>query len=74
MLNKNNVSVCSRLDGLNNGFLPGRSTKDAEFMEGGGDYELLLGNNRPYPSIRDQEYLQQSSLWGNKYISGKYGR
>ncbi len=54
------------------GFLPGRSTKDSEFLEGGGDYDLLLGNgNGHYPSIRDHEYLQQSSLWGNKYMTGK---
>lgn len=26
-----------------------------------------------YPSIRDQEYLQHSSLWGNQYISGGAG-
>ncbi|ERL91990.1 hypothetical protein D910_09312 [Dendroctonus ponderosae] len=26
-----------------------------------------------YPSIRDQEYLQQTSLWGNQYISGGAG-
>lgn len=26
-----------------------------------------------YPSIRDQEYLQHSSLYGNQYISGGAG-
>lgn len=26
-----------------------------------------------YPSIRDQEYMQHSSLWGNQYISGGTG-
>lgn len=26
-----------------------------------------------YPSIRDQEYLQHTNLWGNQYISGGAG-
>nr|AEE62827.1 unknown [Dendroctonus ponderosae] len=36
------------------------------------DYENL-GDVNMYPSIRDQEYLQQTSLWGNQYISGGAG-
>lgn len=33
------------------------------------DYDSLLDGN-PNPSIRDQEYLQHSSLWGHQYVSG----
>ncbi|CAG7838457.1 unnamed protein product [Allacma fusca] len=46
----------------------GRQTKDAELMEGL-DYDMLL-NGGGNPSIRDTEYLQHSSLWGPKYMSG----
>lgn len=35
-----------------------------------------LGDNSfypdsPSPSLRDQEYLQHSSLWGHQYMTGK---
>lgn len=50
-------------------FLPGRSTKDAEFMDAG-DYDLLLGPSGGHVSNRDQEYLQHSSLFGHKFMSG----
>lgn len=50
--------------------LPYRIPKQMELMEGGGDYDFGLGLSGQ-PSIRDQEYLQHSSLWGHKYISGK---
>ncbi|XP_076273805.1 secretogranin_V domain-containing protein 7B2 [Rhynchophorus ferrugineus] len=36
------------------------------------DYDSL-GDINMHPSIRDQEYLQHSSLWGNQYISGGSG-
>ncbi|CAG9766960.1 unnamed protein product [Ceutorhynchus assimilis] len=36
------------------------------------DYDSL-GDVNMYPSIRDQEYMQHSSLWGNQYISGGAG-
>ncbi|XP_066145482.1 neuroendocrine protein 7B2 [Euwallacea fornicatus] len=36
------------------------------------DYDGL-GDTNMYPSIRDQEYLQHSTLWGNQYISGGAG-
>lgn len=36
------------------------------------DYEGLMEGN-PNPSLRDQEYLQHSSLWGRQYISGGAG-
>ena len=58
------INLHNRLDGLNT-FLQGRPTKDIDVMEGGADYDLH------FPSIRDHEYLQPSSLWGNKYISGR---
>jgi len=49
-------------------FLPGRATKDAEFMDSG-DYDMLLGPTG-HVSNRDQEYLQHSSLFGHKFMSG----
>lgn len=36
------------------------------------DYEALLEGN-PSTSLRDQEYLQQNSLWGHQYVSGGAG-
>lgn len=59
-----NYSPCpNRLDGLNP-IIEGRQTKDMDPIDVGLDYDLH------FPSIRDHEYLQPSSLWGNKYISG----
>lgn len=53
-------------------FLPGRATKDAEFMDAAaGDYDILLGPG--HVSNRDQEYLQHSSLFGHKVMSGGAG-
>lgn len=36
------------------------------------DYDALLGGD-PNPSLRDQEYLQHSTLWGHQYVSGGSG-
>lgn len=45
----------------------GRSPKDLEEMQPFPmDYET--GNSNP--SLRDQEYLQHSSLWSNQYNTG----
>nr|CAD7195815.1 unnamed protein product [Timema douglasi] len=54
------------------GLMPGRSIKDLEAEEQQQlplDYDPMVetGNN---PSIRDQEYLQHSSLWGHQYMTG----
>ncbi|KAF5302393.1 hypothetical protein FQA39_LY10432 [Lamprigera yunnana] len=36
------------------------------------DYEGL-GENNLHPSLRDQEFLQQSNLWGSQFVSGGAG-
>ncbi|CAB3223846.1 unnamed protein product [Arctia plantaginis] len=36
------------------------------------DYDSLIDGN-PNPSLRDQEYLQHSSLWGHQYVTGGAG-
>lgn len=36
------------------------------------DYGSLL-DGEPNPSLRDQEYLQHSSLWGRQFVSGGAG-
>lgn len=36
------------------------------------DYDSLLDGD-PNPSLRDQEYLQHSSLWGHQFVSGGAG-
>ncbi|XP_039751693.1 neuroendocrine protein 7B2 isoform X2 [Pararge aegeria] len=36
------------------------------------DYDSLIDGN-PSPSLRDQEYLQHSSLWGHQYVTGGAG-
>jgi len=56
--------------GLAGGFLPGRSTKDSEFFDEN-DYDAFMGSSG-HPSIRDQEYLEHSSLFGHKYMGGLY--
>jgi len=43
-----------------------RSSKSSDDYE----YRNLFG---AHPSIRDQEYLQHSSLWGHQYVSGGMG-
>lgn len=37
------------------------------------DYNEILDHPNPHPSLRDSEYLQHSSLWGHKYVSGGAG-
>lgn len=50
--------------------LMARATKDLEAEQL--DYDSLLNGN-PHPSLRDQEYLQHSSLWGHQYVTGGTG-
>lgn len=50
--------------------LMARASKDLEAEQL--DYDALLDGN-PSPSLRDQEYLQHSSLWGHQYVSGGAG-
>ncbi|XP_037916990.1 neuroendocrine protein 7B2 [Hermetia illucens] len=50
--------------------LMARASKDLEAEQM--DYDALLEGN-PSPSLRDQEYLQHSSLWGHQYVSGGAG-
>ena len=54
--------------------MPGRNVKDLEMEEQQFpmDYDPLGDAGNPNPSIRDQEYLQHSSLWGHQYMAGKY--
>lgn len=47
-----------------------RANKDLENEQL--DYDSLLDGN-PNPSLRDQEYLQHSSLWGHQYVTGGAG-
>uniref|UniRef100_U5EY64 Neuroendocrine protein 7B2 n=1 Tax=Corethrella appendiculata TaxID=1370023 RepID=U5EY64_9DIPT len=47
--------------------LMARASKDLEPEQ---DYDSFLDNN---PSLRDQEYMQHSSLWGHQYVSGGAG-
>lgn len=53
--------------------LMARATKDLEAEQL--DYDSLLNgdNTNSHPSIRDQEYLQHSSLWGHQYVTGGTG-
>lgn len=50
--------------------LMARATKDLEAEQM--DYDALLNgdNTNSHPSLRDQEYLQHSSLWGHQYVTG----
>ncbi|XP_055685501.1 neuroendocrine protein 7B2 isoform X1 [Lutzomyia longipalpis] len=50
--------------------LMARASKDLEAEQM--DYDALLEGN-PSPSLRDQEYLQHSTLWGHQYMSGGAG-
>lgn len=51
--------------------LMSRASKDLEAEQM--DYDSLLEGNNLSPSLRDQEYLQHSSLWGHQYVSGGGG-
>ncbi|XP_021919773.1 uncharacterized protein LOC110829891 isoform X2 [Zootermopsis nevadensis] len=53
----------------------GRNVKDLETEEQQFpmDYDPLGDAGNPNPSIRDQEYLQHSSLWGHQYVAGGAG-
>ncbi|XP_030568132.1 uncharacterized protein LOC115767900 [Drosophila novamexicana] len=55
---KNNVDLVSR-------------SEYARLCNGGSD--CLLQSNNAHPSLRDQEFLQHSSLWGHQYVSGGMG-
>jgi len=37
------------------------------------DYGSLLERTNPHPSLRDQEFLQHSSIWGHQFMSGGAG-
>jgi hypothetical protein len=52
--------------------MSGRNVKDLETEEQQFpmDYDPLGDAGNPNPSIRDQEYLQHSSLWGHQYMTG----
>lgn len=43
----------------------------ARLCDGGADCVLQQGNSNP--SLRDQEFLQHSSLWGHQYVTGGMG-
>lgn len=47
--------------------LMARATKDLEAEQL--DYDSILSGNQN-PSLRDQEYMRHSSLWGHHYITG----
>ncbi|GLH00924.1 Uncharacterized protein GBIM_07177 [Gryllus bimaculatus] len=55
--------------------LPGRAVKDleADDQQFPMDYDRLAELANPNPSLRDQEYLQHSSLWGHQYMTGGAG-
>ncbi|KAF4527204.1 hypothetical protein B566_EDAN006131 [Ephemera danica] len=56
--------------------LSGRALKDLDAEEQIlGDYGPLLGGGleSQQPSLRDQEFLQHSSLWGHQYVTGGAG-
>ncbi|OWR47040.1 neuroendocrine protein 7b2 [Danaus plexippus plexippus] len=50
--------------------LMSRANKEVEHEQL--DYDSLIDGN-PNPSLRDQEYLQHSSLWGHQYVTGGAG-
>lgn len=52
--------------------LMARASKDLEAEQL--DYDALLLSGNPNPSLRDQEYLQHSTLWGHHYVSGGSGK
>lgn len=66
------IDPMPQLDDIPSRFsLMARTSKDADTEQL--DYDALLSGN-PNPSLRDQEYLQHSTLWGHHYISGGSGK
>jgi len=52
--------------------LMARATKDLEAEQL--DYDSILNGERTgHPSMRDQEYLEHSSLYGHQYVTGGTG-
>ena len=52
--------------------LSGRALKELDAEEQMlGDYGPLEGQQ---PSLRDQEFLQHSSLWGHQFVTGESPR
>lgn len=53
--------------------LSGRALKELDAEEQMlGDYGPILGGmESQQPSLRDQEFLQHSSLWGHQFVTGK---
>jgi Neuroendocrine protein 7B2 precursor (Secretogranin V) len=47
-----------------------RASKDMENERM--DYDAIMEGD-PNPSLRDTEFLQHSTLWGNQYVSGGAG-
>jgi Neuroendocrine protein 7B2 precursor (Secretogranin V) len=37
------------------------------------DYDSILERTNPHPSLRDEEHMQHSSLWGYQFMSGGAG-
>lgn len=48
-----------------------RASKDLEAEQM--NYNALMNDN-PHPSLRDQEYLRHSALWGHHYVTGGSGK
>lgn len=67
------VKIIIHYRGPVNNILSNRVIKDLENEETSYpvDFEGLSEN--PNPSLRDQEYLQHSSLWGHQFMAGGAG-
>ncbi|XP_026463468.1 uncharacterized protein LOC113366129 [Ctenocephalides felis] len=42
-------------------------------LESDSEYDSIFDEGQLHPSLRDQEYLQHSPLWGQQYVSGGAG-
>lgn len=52
--------------------VPNAMDKEFDTGLGGAAFDYSeLGVPARSPSLRDQEYLQQSSLWGHQFVQGK---
>uniref|UniRef100_A0A6M2E0G2 Neuroendocrine protein 7B2 n=1 Tax=Xenopsylla cheopis TaxID=163159 RepID=A0A6M2E0G2_XENCH len=48
-------------------------TRSQKVLDSDQEYDTLFDEGLLHPSLRDQEYLQHSPLWGQQYMSGGAG-
>lgn len=62
--------VKSEMDSKYTQFGRMKTTEHEPMIDMNADYENEIDDTNIVPSIRDNEYMQHSTLWGAQYMSG----